>query len=199
MHMMKLISAAFVLCLPASAMAQRDYPARPSPATDPSTWVQSSDWPNDLYQQEVEASVRVELDVSAQGSVQDCRIVRTSGYDVMDNVVCARLQQRGNFNPALSAEGVKVAAKHQMTVMFRYDDYPAIPVPETGQAFLSFTVDEEGNVSDCVRDSSFASTDMAAPPCPEGLTFEPALDALGKPISVRLITTISVKRAKLTD
>lgn len=161
-------------------------------------WVQAGDWPTDLIRQEIEGSVMADLTIGVTGKVVGCEVVQTSGYDAMDNVVCTRLTQRGQFEPALDAQGTAIEATYPMTVKFRFnDDKPT--VPEAGVMRFVLTVNKDGSISDCLTESTFPEQPPIGDLCAAGILYEPILAEDGTPVRVRVKTEITVVHELLDE
>ncbi|RIV87385.1 hypothetical protein D2V17_08295 [Aurantiacibacter xanthus] len=177
--------------------ARDEVPSDPVPVGDRSTWVTSEDWPPDLYQHETGGIVRAELAIDADGQVKNCRIVETSGYAPMDEVVCVRLTQRGKFKPARDVNGRPVNGLHRTSVVFGFDD--SLPsVPEPGSVTMEVTLGADGTVSDCALVGTMPAA-VTQPRCPAGVAFEPVRDAEGNAVRAVIRTTITVEHQILQD
>ena len=197
------LSAAFRLVVflsigaAASAFAQNAYPSDPIPVGDRSTWVLWTDWPVDLYEQEIEGTISVELGIGIDGLVDTCRVTRSSGYAAMDEVACVRLTQRGRFKPARDASGRAVSGLYNTNVVFQFDD-SGPPVPPPGTFSLEMIVEQDGTVSDCTSSGEGSEANEALPVCPDFI-FEPVRDEEGNPLRVRVRLTATIEHQVLSN
>jgi protein TonB len=82
-------------------------------------WVRESDYPTVAIRQELEGLTRVRLEVSTAGRVTDCVVTASSGHDVLDNAACAKLIERGRFNPATDTSGQAAAGTFNTSVRWQ--------------------------------------------------------------------------------
>lgn len=73
--------------------------AMPAPATDPSTWVSTDDYPAAALQAKAEGLVQVSLTIDAAGKVTGCSVVSGSGNVDLDAGTCTTLRARASFEP----------------------------------------------------------------------------------------------------
>lgn len=67
--------------------------------------VTGDDYPPDAMKIKAQGRVAVSLTVDRYGYAIACRIVKTSGFDILDEATCAVLQRRTRFYPALDSAG----------------------------------------------------------------------------------------------
>ena len=88
-------------------------PDEPEPAAadevDLSSYFSSADYPADAIRQRIEGEVGVELSVSADGNVAQCRVTRPSGGTSLDARTCELARARARFVPARDAAGQAIA------------------------------------------------------------------------------------------
>jgi len=82
-------------------------------------WVRESDYPTVAIRQELEGLTRVKLEVSTAGRVTDCVVTASSGHEVLDNAACAKLIERGRFNPATDTSGQTAAGTYNTSVRWQ--------------------------------------------------------------------------------
>ena len=194
MRINKLTLATLIGSMSISVAAQTN----PTPASDTSQWVQQSDWPRDLYTTSIEGSVTADISVDTEGKPTACRIAQSSGYDAMDNVVCSRLMQRGEFKPATDDRGRSIEGLYTTTVAFRFND--SLPqIPEPGDLIMSFVIDKDGSVTECTVDGKAPASMGKLPDCPRGIRFQPATGANGLPQRMRVKFRFQVAREPLSE
>ncbi len=99
----------FAWMLLASAVGSA-LPTPAQPTGSPARWVNHRDLPK------IDRPVAVttfDLIVDTSGMPTDCAIVIQSGYDRLDNAVCAALMKRSKFKPATNKGGTPVASAYR--------------------------------------------------------------------------------------
>jgi periplasmic protein TonB len=84
-------------------------PKAPKPRGRPGEWVTRNDYPAQDLREGNEGTVHFRLGVGAEGRVTSCTVIGSSGFPRLDAAACAKLTQRGKFDPATDENGVKVA------------------------------------------------------------------------------------------
>lgn len=82
-------------------------PKAPKPKGRPGEWVTRNDYPAQDLREGNEGLVRFRLGVSAEGKVTSCTITASSGFPRLDAATCAKLSQRGKFEPGTDETGAK--------------------------------------------------------------------------------------------
>jgi protein TonB len=77
----------------------------PPPRSGLVTLFSSDDYPKEAIRHRWEGTVQVEIAVSPEGRVSGCRIVRSSGYAVLDEKTCDIMRTRAKFTPAKDSNG----------------------------------------------------------------------------------------------
>ena len=67
------------------------------PATDPSTWIGTDDYPSTALAARAEGVTSVRLDITQQGTPEKCTITNSSGNAVLDEASCQLLMKRAQF------------------------------------------------------------------------------------------------------
>lgn len=93
-------------------------PKRARPVGQPGLWVTPNDYPAADLRAEHEGTTRFELSIGADGRVQSCRIVASSGWASLDSAACAKLTRRGKFAAATDASGAAVASTYSSAVQW---------------------------------------------------------------------------------
>lgn len=91
----------------------------PKPSGNLTNWVRESDYPTVAIRQELEGLTRVKLEVNTAGRVTDCVVTASSGHEVLDNAACAKLIERGRFNPATDTSGQAAAGTFNTSVRWQ--------------------------------------------------------------------------------
>lgn len=97
-------------------------PTGAAPRNGPAGWVTTNDYPLRALQRGWEGNVRYALDVGRDGKVNDCRIVSSSGHDVLDEAACRIIERRARFNPAKDDTGSAIAGTYTGAVTWLIPD-----------------------------------------------------------------------------
>jgi protein TonB len=65
--------------------------------------IRGSDYP--AASPDVEGTTFTRIAVGADGRVRDCRVMRSSGFAVLDETTCRLIRQRYRYAPAKDAQG----------------------------------------------------------------------------------------------
>lgn len=77
----------------------------PEPSNNPGRWATDLDYPAAARRSRKEGEVGFLLTVGTDGKVSDCRLVRKSGHQELDEHTCPLIKQRAEFSPARDANG----------------------------------------------------------------------------------------------
>ena len=83
------------------------------PRSQPKAIFSRDDYPAEAVRHHWQGKVVADLTISAEGSVTACQIVKSSGYQVLDDATCDLLRRRAKFKPATDADGKPVESKVQ--------------------------------------------------------------------------------------
>ncbi len=89
----------------AVVVVPRFTPKSPQPKGNYKEWMTTDDYPTRSMNSGKQGTVRVNLTVSADGRVTDCRVVKSSGTQELDDTSCSLLRRRGKFNPGANGDG----------------------------------------------------------------------------------------------
>ena len=78
-----------------------------------------NNYPSEAREQGLEGTVKVKVQVSANGGVSGASIVKSSGHSILDQSVLANVHDC-NFEPA-EKDGVPIASKVIIPVRFKLD------------------------------------------------------------------------------
>lgn len=92
-------------------------PARPK--GNPALWVSTNDYPQVAIRGELEGTVRFRLGIGTNGRVTSCEVTGSSGHAPLDQAACAKLTQRGRFEPASDGSGALVAGSYTGAVRWQ--------------------------------------------------------------------------------
>ncbi len=71
------------------------------------------DYPRDAIRAGMEGTVIVDLTVSERGTVADCRIVKSSGYRILDDTTCRLITERAKFIPEKDSNGIAIKSTYR--------------------------------------------------------------------------------------
>ncbi|WP_088310538.1 hypothetical protein [Novosphingobium sp. B 225] len=81
---------------------------RTTPATEPTTWARSGDWPTELIGYGGSALVTFRLNVDETGAVSDCIVHEVTKPEEIGALTCKLMKQRARFSPSIDAAGKPV-------------------------------------------------------------------------------------------
>lgn len=73
-------------------------------------WLAPSDYPDSAVREGVSGASVTRLNVTAEGKVTSCAVVVPSGSPDLDKATCSGALRRGRYEPAVAADGRKVAS-----------------------------------------------------------------------------------------
>lgn len=91
-------------------------PQTPRPTSSPGTWATSADYPAADLRRESQGVTRFAVSVGADGKVQSCRIVVSSGSPSLDETTCKLVTRRARFKPATDETGAQVAGTYSNAI-----------------------------------------------------------------------------------
>ncbi|WP_156841811.1 energy transducer TonB [Novosphingobium aquimarinum] len=94
--------------------------ARPKNAA--SGWVSTDDYPASALRRGEQGTVRFELTVSANGKVEACRVIASSGSSTLDAATCKFVSARARFEPATDANGARATGSYSSAVTWVIPD-----------------------------------------------------------------------------
>ena len=72
--------------------------------TTPLPWFDLNDYPTKAFAREWQGVTTFAVIVAPDGRAVDCRIVKSSGYEVLDRPACWVPMKRARFTPAVGAD-----------------------------------------------------------------------------------------------
>ena len=94
-----------LLLLLLAQVASLPRPAMPIHNRDLRSLFNGSDYPPEAARNHWQGEVRAELTVDTAGRVSACKIIQSSGYQVLDDATCKILSERARFEPARDSLG----------------------------------------------------------------------------------------------
>lgn len=92
------------------------------PTNGPTGWVTTNDYPSRALMRGWEGDLTYALDISANGRVEDCRVINSSGRSILDREACRVIKQRARFDPATDSSGSTVAGSYRGAVSWIIPD-----------------------------------------------------------------------------
>lgn len=89
------------------------------PVGSPGEWIRSSDYPRDMLRRGGQAIINFRLNVDENGGVSGCHIQQRTRPEGFEDLVCRLLTERGEFEPALDADGIPIASYYVSAVQFQ--------------------------------------------------------------------------------
>ena len=86
------------------------------PIGKPGLWVTTNDYPANALRLGHEGVTRFQLNVGADGKVQSCEIVVSSGHAALDEAACTNLRKRGKFVAATGPDGAAMPGTYSSAV-----------------------------------------------------------------------------------
>jgi periplasmic protein TonB len=80
-------------------------PPLPPPGSPKPGIFSYDDYPPEALRNGWEGTVQAELTVNEQGAVEICRIIQSSGHEVLDAATCGLIIRRARFTPAKDESG----------------------------------------------------------------------------------------------
>ncbi|WP_234036052.1 energy transducer TonB [Porphyrobacter sp. YT40] len=78
-------------------------------------------YPADAQFRGQEGTVGVTVSVSADGRPKGCKVIRSSGHEILDTAACAGMKRYARFDPALDAQGNPIAAEFSTKITYSLD------------------------------------------------------------------------------
>lgn len=83
----------------------------------------ADDYPAEAVRKHWQGTVQLNLTVGTDGRVADCAVVRSSGYQLLDDTTCKILEKRAQFRPARNSAGDSVV-DHVLTPPIEWRLFP---------------------------------------------------------------------------
>ena len=155
--------------------APRSRPTPAVPLSNPGQWVTSNDYPLISMLMMEEGSTRFLLLIGANGRVDSCVVVSSSGFPRLDRLACRQLERRARFRPATDGKGEATTGTYRSAVRWVQPGNNPIPAASLGWkrpkeareqkargvVRFSVTVDRDGKIADCrvLKSSQFPLLD----------------------------------------
>ena len=165
--MRNIIAIAAVAALTVSARGAETIKASDAiPASPPATWITADDYPPTALRAGLQGISRVELDVGVDGRVTGCRVMQSSGQDILDRTTCNLLAERALFLPAKGSDGRPTVSHYLRAVAWMLPQDQPWPLAD-GTRHDIFVVNADGSLSACRVEKD--GTDFAGGPCNPGV------------------------------
>ncbi len=169
-----------------------------TPLGNPGDWIRSQDYPSSETSKAVTGVTAFALMVGRDGSVQDCRIVSSSGSVVLDATTCALIKARARFSPARDGKGKKIEGFYRSRVKWQLPANTAVSLPQGTQVIaIAIDVDPKGIVERCETIEGVKDLKDGQPtPCvgyPVGFRVRAATGPDGKGLAYRIVMRQSME------
>jgi TonB family protein len=92
-----------------------------TPAT-PLPWFDLNDYPTKAFEREWQGTTNFDVIVDPDGRSADCKIAKSSGYEMLDRQACWVAMKRARFTPAVGANGERAFGVYRSQVMWSRPD-----------------------------------------------------------------------------
>lgn len=119
---------------------------RPTPTNNPDAWITAADYPAEAWRAGKVGNVGYSLSIDAEGAIDACEIIISSGHSSLDKLTCDLVIERAEFAPATDQDGNPVASTWQRFARWRKDE------PEFAETFrvkVRYIMDERGLQQQC--------------------------------------------------
>ena len=104
------VFAASTAWQPARAVAEDNKASPPRLIGNPGDWFPQSSMPAESVVRGQVGAVIIQLSLNADGAVMACRVLESSGYQLLDAAACERAKNYGRFEPARDGKGNGIAS-----------------------------------------------------------------------------------------
>ena len=137
-------------------------------SASPLPWFTVDDYPTKAFEREWQGVTNFEVIVDQSGRPADCKITKSSGYEVLDKQACYVATKRAHFTPASGANGERTYGVYRSQVVWARPDRDVaslqrelgpdvevtvnqLPAGTIGPLAvkLAYFVDAQGNASAC--------------------------------------------------
>lgn len=165
------------------------------PLSNPASWVFTADYPTSALREERQGTTGFSVTVNPEGRVAACQVTETSGSPDLDEATCRLVTLRGRFSPALDADKKPVAGKYSNRIRWTI---PGLEPPRNGKSLITFTVQANGEVTDCkatLEGAAAVETNSMTRFCGNVRKMKPYLDGEGKPVArkIRMMSEVIVE------
>lgn len=97
-------------------------PKPASPKNNPGGWATPDDYPSRALREDREGVTRFRVTVGADGEVQSCDVVGSSGHADLDDATCKLVSRRARFKPATDGNGEPTTGSYSNAVRWQIPD-----------------------------------------------------------------------------
>ncbi|RZK01317.1 MAG: energy transducer TonB [Novosphingobium sp.] len=94
-------------------------PRAAKPRNAPGGWATTNDYPARDLREGNQGVTRFSLAIDANGRVQSCTVITSSGHPGLDQATCEKVSRRAQFEPATDGEGKRVASTYTSAIRWR--------------------------------------------------------------------------------
>ncbi len=126
------------------------------PIGSPGDWFSPDDYPPEALRASRTGRTVVAVGVDSAGVVVTCRVLESSGTDVLDQRTCDLAKAHGRFNPATDGKARPIASEYTLPVRWAMPDGGGLNVVDFGRPTdvdkrieIETTYDPEGSLLSC--------------------------------------------------
>ena len=93
-----------------------------TPRNDPASWVTVDDYRASWINREYAGTARFRLAITANGKVDNCTLLGSTGHGALDDATCRLITRRAKFSPAKLSDGSTTAGTYAGSIVWRLPD-----------------------------------------------------------------------------
>ncbi|MCW1431550.1 energy transducer TonB [Novosphingobium sp. JCM 18896] len=105
--------------LPQPSPTQTFTPRAAKPRNAPGGWATTNDYPSRDLREGNQGTTRFTLAIDANGRVQNCTVIASSGHPGLDQATCEKVSRRAQFEPATDGEGKRVPSTYTSAIRWQ--------------------------------------------------------------------------------
>lgn len=105
--------------IPTPSPTQAFVPRAAKPRNAPGSWATTNDYPARDLREGNQGITRFSLAIDANGAVQSCTVVTSSGFPGLDKATCDNVARRARFEPATDGEGKRVGGTYTSAIRWQ--------------------------------------------------------------------------------
>lgn len=123
----------FYSCISSHAMEDNSRDAVPEGNFN--SWINFEDFVNFKNEKISRNFTVANVEIAEDGSISNCYIILSSGSQILDNLYCSKISERGKFKPALDKSGVPIKSSMRMVTPWRADQVEMAPIPRGNSGY----------------------------------------------------------------
>lgn len=163
--LLALLAASALQTLQTQTTQTIETPATPPTPIEPQNWIGAYDYPVAARIAEQEGTATVRFLVGADGRIEVCQVVETSGWKVLDDASCALLVANARFHPARDRSNRPIPALIRQRIVWHIpEDRQLVPFA-SGWTLVRLPVLRDGILNCDLSASQDGLLDMADDLC----------------------------------